>query len=196
MYIKHYLPLTKPLKKLASPHMHAILLRLHVRLKTFEGDLIMAYYTPGRSSGRVRKPLSPVYLILAGIALSAFGVFFYFHQQSFLEKAQETTGRVTKIEQTTRTSRTDGVSRTVYEYRPVVEFALEGRGYTFRGDTSQSANAYAEGQEVAVLYNAENPSDAQIKSDSRQMTNFLFMGGGVLMLLVGVVWAVKKKKAV
>ena len=53
-------------------------------------------------------------------------------------------------------------------YSPVIEFEANGLTYSFEGDTASYPPEYKVGEEVRVLYNPENPNNAQINKASER----------------------------
>ncbi len=140
-----------------------------------------------------RRSTSPWYFVIIGIIAMGFGVFSYVQQKSFMEKASETTGKVIEIRQTRETVRRNNTRLQEIRYRPVIEFTVNGQSLTILGGKSEYSSSYSVGQQISVLYNPENPSDAQIKKKVPQMVAYI--SGGVVALIAGIFMLVKRKKA-
>ncbi len=78
------------------------------------------------------------------------------------KNGETTTGIVTKLEEGTDS---DGNCCT---YSPVIEFQANGQTYTFESDNASYPPEYEIGEEVKILYNPENPNNAQINKASER----------------------------
>jgi Protein of unknown function (DUF3592) len=120
-------------------------------------------------------------LVVVGLGLLFLSYHFYGKTTTFLQKADPAVGIVVEIRE--RES-TDGDST----YSAVVEYKdPAGRDFKFVDSLSSSPPLYHTGQTVNVLYNREDPNEAQI---DRGLGNFwvtaLLGFGGALFLTLGL----------
>ena len=73
-------------------------------------------------------------------------------------------------------------------YTPSVEFYTNGIRYSFRSSTSSTSYENSEGRTVTVIYDKEDPSKAQIKSDAIiwWILPWIFTGSGIIMCIWGM----------
>lgn len=71
-------------------------------------------------------------------------------------------------------------------YTPIVLF-FDGRGHqTYFSQPGSQLPYYSQGQEVAVIYNPQNPLQAEIKgSTGSHLTRIVYFGVGILGMLFG-----------
>ncbi len=109
---------------------------------------------------------------LAGLALCAAAIFTFFRQRARLSHWELVQGTVTELLPIRASgeyllSKTDKGFKVQpkYRYRPVVRFKPhKGRSVTFTSNLSVRPAPYAVGALVKVLYNPEDPQQAQINS--------------------------------
>ena len=124
--------------------------------------------------------LKQIIIIIAGIALIGFGIFAYINTANLVASGSETTATVVE--------RTQGGRHTAS--RTYVEYIVDGVLYRNRLSI-QFAHTYI-GQEVAILYNPDNPR--QITPSVRawatdDLASNIISGHfivGVLLILVGM----------
>jgi hypothetical protein len=128
-------------------------------------------------------------LLLCGVGLLLLSHHFYVKTETFLAKANQTTGRVVDLHETDSSDSSP-------TYAPVVEYHDgEGRAHTFTDSFSSSPPSYRTGENVAVLYNRENPGEAQIdRGRANHLLTIVFGCLGVLFAS-GAVYAAAVRKS-
>jgi hypothetical protein len=104
-------------------------------------------------------------LVLGNLFFLAFclwGVYAAYNSFNLSRNGETTTGIVTQMEES---STSEGGCCV---YSPVIEFKANGQTYTFEGDNASYPPEYSVGEEVRVLYNPEDPSNAQINKASER----------------------------
>ncbi|HET9219286.1 MAG TPA: DUF3592 domain-containing protein, partial [Terriglobia bacterium] len=127
-------------------------------------------------------------LFLIGFGLLFLGYHFYGKTEKFLQSADLATGTVVDL---SRRDSGDGNDT----YSAVVEYRdARGGNFKFVDPFSSSPPYYYAGQEVHVLYNREDPNQAQI---DRGLVNYwltaLFSAMGSLLVLMGLHSARKRR---
>ena len=120
-----------------------------------------------------------IIIIVAGIALIVSGVLSSFNTANLLETGSETTAVVTERTQGGRNARA----------RVFVEYTVDGVLYRNRLNI-QFARTYLE-QEVAILYNPDNPNEITPRDRGWATDDSLFglgsrFGSGVMLILLSV----------
>lgn len=138
-----------------------------------------------RKTNRFAVPV----LLALGLGLLFVGYHFYEKTERFLRSAEPATGTVVELR---RHDSSDGTDT----YSAVVEYSDQrGGNFRFVDSLSSSPPTYHTGQTVHVLYNREDPNDAQI---DRGLLNYwltaLFGSMGSLFLLMGVQSARKRSR--
>ncbi|MFH2141332.1 MAG: DUF3592 domain-containing protein [Bacteroidota bacterium] len=142
---------------------------------------------------------SPYFMFIIGLAALAFAVYSYKQQTKFLENSKETTGTVIDVK-VQKTSDTGSMKNRRFSnktsYVPVVEFYTEDSTRIEFKSSSGSSNfdTYKTGKKVAVLYNPDDPTYAQLKSKSNKTTAYISAGGGLLFIIIGLVTIIMKKR--
>lgn len=95
------------------------------------------------------------------LAFCLWGAYVAYNSYNLGKNGETTTGIVIELEE----SESDG---SCCVYSPVIEFEANGQTYTFEGDSASYPPEYEVGEEVRVLYNPENPSNAQINKVSER----------------------------
>jgi hypothetical protein len=116
--------------------------------------------------------------LFIGTGLLVGAYFLYQSTASFIEGAEEAPGTVINL------SRSGSDEPTYY---PEVEFKTrEGQEVVFFSSTGSNPASYSVGEKVVVLYEPENPTNAEIKSFFSLWAGALIVGGiGVVFFLVG-----------
>lgn len=96
------------------------------------------------------------------MAFCLWGVYAAYNSWNLSKNGESTTGIVIELEEGT-----DGDGNCC-TYSPVIEFEANGQKYTFESDNASYPPAYEVGEEVRVLYNPENPDNAQINKASER----------------------------
>ena len=120
-----------------------------------------------------------VSLFVLGFGLVFLGQHFYKKTEAFLEKANHTEGLVVDFNESDSSDSTT--------YAAVVEYRdRQGQNHKLVDSFSSSPPSYNTGQIVSVLYNRENPGEAQIdRGRANYWLTFLLGFGGVLFILLG-----------
>jgi hypothetical protein len=136
-----------------------------------------------RKSNRFAVP----FLVVLGLGLSFLSYHFYGKTTAFLEKADSAVGVVVELKE--RDS-TDGIST----YSAVVEYTdPHGGSFKFVDPMSSTPPLYHSGQTVDILYNRENPTDAQIDRGPGNFWLTALLGfAGTLFLILGAYSARKR----
>ncbi len=90
------------------------------------------------------------------LAFCLWGVYVAYNSYTLGKNGETTTGIVIELEES---SSTEGGCCV---YSPIIEFEANGQTYTFESDNASYPPAYEVGEEVKILYNTENPNNAQI----------------------------------
>ncbi|QKK01967.1 MAG: DUF3592 domain-containing protein [Pseudomonadota bacterium] len=152
------------------------------RLKRQQGRIL----TPDEISDRIvyyvslQKMWLPV-MVLIGAGLIAGGYYWGVNHSAFKARALATKGTVVEVV-SDYNSTSDGSS---YTYHPVVEFeTAAGKRTEFTDRSGSSPPAYSGGEQVAVLYDPDNPRKAQIDRGWLDRLPMLgLMAVGILVLL-------------
>jgi len=128
-------------------------------------------------------PLSGLFII-SGVALVGSGVFMFFRQRAKIRRSLPAVGVVIELMrhraegEYAREKTAAGVKiKSKYLYRPVVRFKTEtGRTIRFVASVASRPMPYQVGEQVAVIYNPDNPQEAQIN-------RFLYLWFYVVMLI-------------
>ncbi|MBN2087088.1 DUF3592 domain-containing protein [Candidatus Peregrinibacteria bacterium] len=122
------------------------------------------------------KKLSIVYyiFIIVGLSLLTGAYYTYKNTNDFIGKSISANGEVLDME----------IGDT---YRPIVQFTTQdGKAITFTGSVGSNPPQYNIGENVEVLYIAENPQEAKIKSIIQLWLLPLILGGmGIVFAGVG-----------
>jgi hypothetical protein len=134
-----------------------------------------------------------LFFVIVGVGMLAFVYWLHTQQQAFARIAISTVGTV--IEMQERTSKSSSGSRST-SYAPVVQFVTTREDvYTFTSVMSSNPPAYSVRDQVEVLYNPENPSEAVLARDNSIGTNpmMLIMSGLALSFIVigGTVYVIQ-----
>jgi hypothetical protein len=96
------------------------------------------------------------------LAFCLWGAYAAYNSYNLGKNGEATTGIVTRMEESNTTEGGCCV------YSPVIEFEANGQTYTFKGDSASNPPEYEVGEEMRVLYNPENPNNAQINKASER----------------------------
>ena len=128
------------------------------------------------------KIIKYIFIAIGGGML--IGTYYLYNSTTdFIDKATEAQGTVVELIE----SYSDGVT-----YRPRVEFTTEsGTLINFVSTTGSNPPSFQAGETVTVLYLAENPMEAEIKSFFSLWGAVVILGSmGAIFLLVGTVISV------
>ena len=129
---------------------------------------------------------SPVLSIIIGLAGIGIAIYFYVTQTAFLAKCLETTGTVIEIDRTTKHD-SKNHNRTTVTWRPVIQFVVGQSNYRFKSyDSTKSGSEYRVGQTLPILYNRDNPADAQIKEKADFKVSLIAGAIGICALFWGI----------
>lgn len=113
-------------------------------------------------------------LIISGIAMAIFGVSLFLKTKNFKKGANRTIGTIMKLE-----SKLTKNKNTVC--RPVISFKSErGEIFVFTSDDFQSEGYYKIGDQIEILYDETNPTEAIIN------TFFNTWGNTIYFIVVGL----------
>jgi hypothetical protein len=96
------------------------------------------------------------------MAFCLWGAYAAYNSYNLSKNGETTTGIVIELEES---SSTEGGCCV---YSPVIEFEANGQTYTFESDSASYPPEYEVGEEVRVIYNPENPNNAQINKASER----------------------------
>ncbi|HPH03751.1 MAG TPA: DUF3592 domain-containing protein [Spirochaetota bacterium] len=131
------------------------------------------------------RQASPILSMIIGVLGIAFAGYMYVSQSTFIKKSVETEGTVVEIDKTRKRSK--DTHHFSYTYRPVISYVAWNSNFRFK---SYDGSSYSEncqvGQKIAVLYNRENPSDAQIKTKADYRVSIIAGLAGLAALGYGI----------
>jgi hypothetical protein len=140
-----------------------------------------------------------VVFLLVGVLLLAIGLWFGWSSWADLAQAQRVEGKVVEM---VRTESPKGVGSKKVQaiskgpsFAPVVEYQAGGQTFRIRGHLASSPPAYAVGDTVGVLFQADRPADGRIDSFSETWLMPLVLGGGGIVFgLVGLLMLVARRR--
>jgi hypothetical protein len=137
-----------------------------------------------------------LYLVVFGASFLGVGGWLYSDQRNFEAKAVKAIGTVIEVKRATTTSTSSGSRHTTsYVYSPVVQFEAEGQRYTFTSRSASSDYNFPRGHRLEILYDPANPGDARLKDRFFSLLPLIFLGVGVLIVMIGLLVLFKFKKA-
>lgn len=95
------------------------------------------------------------------MAFCLWGAYAAYNSYNLGNNGETTTSIVIELEE----SDSDG---SCCVYSPIIEFEANGQTYTFESGNASNPPEYEIGEEVKILYNPENPSNAQINKVSER----------------------------
>jgi hypothetical protein len=121
----------------------------------------------------------PILLIL-GLGAVFLAHHFYQKTAAFLEKAQPTAGVVVDLKENEPSDSSDSST-----YAAVVEYAdHQGRKHQFKDSFSSNPPTYHRGQTVSILFNPDNPGEAQMdRGRLNYLVTYIFGCMAALLLL-------------
>lgn len=90
------------------------------------------------------------------LAFCLWGAYAAYNSYNLGKNGEETTGIVIALEESSNADNGCCV------YSPIIEFTANGQTYTIEGDSASYPPEYEVGEEVQILYNPQNPNNAQI----------------------------------
>lgn len=96
------------------------------------------------------------------MAFCLWGAYAAYNSYNLSKNGEITTGIVIELEESSDADNGCCV------YSPVIEFEANGQTYTFESDNASYPPAYEVGEEVKILYNPEDPNNAQINKASER----------------------------
>lgn len=111
------------------------------------------------------------------VAMAAGGAWFGWRGYTLATNGETTMARVIEL---SASSDEDGCC----VYSPIFEYTVNGRRHTFESMNASDPPAYRVGQEVEVIYNVDNPSDAAVNSFSELWMVATMLCGVALILFV------------
>ncbi|MCW5876694.1 MAG: DUF3592 domain-containing protein [Anaerolineales bacterium] len=112
------------------------------------------------------------------VAMAAGALWFGWPSYTITSNGETTMARVIALSEST-----DGDGDCCV-YSPVFEYTVNGRRHTFESLNSSNPPAYRVGQEVEVIYNINNPSDAAVNSFSELWLVATMLCGAAIVLAV------------
>jgi Protein of unknown function (DUF3592) len=135
-----------------------------------------------RKANRFAAPI----LLLGGVGLVVLGAHLHRSTSTFLAKAAHAPGRVVGLAVNHSTDNDT--------YSPVVEFEALGHTYRFKDSIGSSPPSYRRGDEVAVLYDPDQPRNARIdRGRWNKAMPLLVSAFGALLCSLGV-WIVARRR--
>jgi len=132
-----------------------------------------------------------IVLLLLGLGCIILAVFLYQQDQAFARIAKTATGTVIDFKKIAHET-TPGSINTgyTYTYAPIIKFVTStGQAIQFTTPGSQNPPAYQIGDPVDVLYDPQNPNNAEIPGGNNLL--FLVIGGlGFIWVVTGVIMTV------
>ena len=131
--------------------------------------------------------ISMLFLIV-GLGAVFFSYISFTGSQKFIKTSISADGTVTDIVQQTNTSDTNGRTTISYTYAPKISFtASDGKTYTFISSTSSNPSPYHDEETIKILYDPQNPYNAQINSFFDLWGLSIILGGlGVVFGIIGI----------
>ena len=124
-----------------------------------------------------------IVFIIVGLIFAGIGFYFIFDTKNFREIAEQTQGKVVGYESHESRSSKGG---TTTMYNAVVEFNHRGDTYRFKGSIGSSNMPYEVGEMVPVLFMADDPHNARIRTNLRYVLGGIFAGLGTIATVVGL----------
>lgn len=122
-----------------------------------------------------------------GLSCFVGGLMWGMKRYKLMKEGVRTSGAVVELEESRSTSKEDGRTVESLAYYPVVEFAVSGKTYRFRGSTGSGVPAYEVGAQVAVVYSPANPHDAQVADFEQFWLGPVVIGiFGFIFLVAGI----------
>ena len=123
--------------------------------------------------------------LIVGLGAIFFSYISFAGSQKFIKNSISADGTVVDIVQQMEHSETNGQTTTNYTYAPKISFtASDGKQYTFVSSTSSNPSPYHDGQIIKILYDPQNPNNAEINSF------FDLWGLSIISLGLGVVFSI------
>jgi len=121
--------------------------------------------------------------LMVGLLMLASAAYFYSEQSDFLQGAETAEGKVVDIIRLRRYPNDHGIR---YKYQPVIKFTdRNNAAYEFKSSVGSDRPRYSKMDDVSILYNPDNPSDAIIDNFfARWMWVFLLGGLGSIFLMI------------
>jgi len=123
-----------------------------------------------------------ILLLIIGLSLSAFGVFTFKKNQKLAKNGVKTMAKVVDISEQTDTDSEGFSSKSYY---PVLEFVDQNsQKHKFKGNVGGGKRKYHLDQEIEIIYDPANPTQAQMKNFFTQWVM------PVIIVIVGVMLAI------
>lgn len=132
--------------------------------KSFDKNVNQLANTAEKVASGVNRLYIGCATVLGNLFFMAFclwGAYAAYNSWNLSQNGETTTGTVIELKE----SESDG---SCCVYSPVVEFETNGQTYTFESDNASYPPEYEVGEEVRVIYNPENPGNAQINKASER----------------------------
>lgn len=146
------------------------------------------------------KKNQAIILMIMGAVLIAFSIYSYQNNNDFAAKSIETEGEIFYVNESVHTgdemeSEKNRVGRVEYDISLQISFYTEDSvKQTFSTKEVDDKGTYYEGQKVRVSYDPENPNKARMGTSINIKYPYMRIGGGVVMIIVGVVLMILKRR--
>ncbi len=134
--------------------------------------------------------------VIIGLFLSVMAFFVYSSDENFVKIAKHAPGTVVNLVETINNNNNNSSTSTpTISYFPVVSFKVNEHDYTFTSNSGSNPPQYQQGQSVDVMYDPQNPLNADINSGSTQWFGvIIFAVLGVSFAGFGVFFIVFRNK--
>jgi len=116
----------------------------------------------GRGANRLYIGCITVFVNLFFMAFCLWGVYAAYVSWQLETNGERTSGTVVRLDEQ------DDADGGCCTYVPIVEFEVDGKTYSFEGDTASDPPQYDVNENVPVLYDPSDPNTAQINKFSER----------------------------
>ena len=133
----------------------------------------------------MNQMLTKILILVTGIIFVVVGVYVYTNGEKLKKNCkEEATAVVVEIQ-----SRIDSSSdNDTWEYYPILEYKVGDKTYQVEGPASHNENKYKVGQEVSILYNANNKKEYLIQGEKshHKLLSIVFVAAGIITFILGI----------
>ena len=124
-------------------------------------------------------------IIIFGIVALGIGIFIIVSGNNLAKVCtEETTGKVVGI---LREEETDSDGYTSIVYSPQIEYTVDEKLVTVKGNGSSNASDIKVGEEIQIMYNPANVEQYMIKGDNSSMVGgIIWIVLGAIIILIGI----------
>mgnify|MGYP002858803186 CR=1 FL=1 len=124
-------------------------------------------------------------IIIFGIVALGIGIFIIVNGNNLAKVCtEETTGKVVGI---LREEETDSDGYTSIVYSPQIEYTVDEKLVTVKGNGSSNASDIKVGEEIQIMYNPANVEQYMIKGDNSSMVGgIIWIVLGAIIILIGI----------